>query len=119
MNEKLVLYARAFILYLIEMGIFYGVAFVFVYIIDSRRAVFLAGLSLFFVLCACLVELPAAPHLLLALLMRPTVLLMLIVVVGFGVLGAGQPDFTVIGPGFGLALLGAAFAERMAKSRQR
>lgn len=119
MNEKLVLYARTFILYLVEMGIFYGIAFACVYVIDGRKAAFLSGLSAFFVLCASLVERPAAPHLLLTLFVRPTVLLMFVVVVGFGVLGAGRPDFTVIAPGFALVLLGAAFAERLAKSGQR
>jgi hypothetical protein len=119
MKDRLVSVARTLVLYVIELVIFYGFAFAFIHMVDSRKAVFYAGLSSFFVLCACLVGRPLVPHILLNLFGRPLVLLMFVVVVGFGVLGAGQPDFSVVAPGFALVLLGAALADRLEKSRRK
>lgn len=119
MTHRLVPIARTIVLYAVEFMIFYGLAFAFVYMVDARRAVFFAGLSSFFFFCACLVGRPPAPHLLLNLFVRPMVLMMFVVVVGFGVLGAGQPDFSVVAPGFALVLLGAAFADRLEESRRK
>jgi len=119
MKDRLISVARTLVLYVIELVIFYGLAFAFVHLVDSRKAAFYAGLSLFFVCCACLVGRAPVPHSLLNFFGRPMVLLMFVVVVGFGVLGAGQPDFSVVAPGFALVLLGAAFADRLEKSRRK
>jgi hypothetical protein len=105
--------------YFIELAAVYTLAFCAVYFVDASTAAFQAGLALFFVICACLIGRPTMPHELVKLLARPAVLLMSIVVLGFGVFGTHEPDLTVLAPGVGLCLLGAAFADRVERSRTR
>ncbi|WCM22952.1 hypothetical protein NDK50_33800 [Paraburkholderia bryophila] len=119
MNSKTTGFFQSTAIYLLELTIFFLLAYLAVYPVDQSKAQFLAGFSLFLVLCACVIGRPAAPHFLLKLFARPTILLMFIVVVGFGAFGTREPDLTVFVPGFALALIGAAFADRVDKSRQK
>jgi hypothetical protein len=105
--------------YLIEFAAFYALAFAATYFIDSSKAEFQAGLALFFLFCACLVGRPLEPHYLIRALTRPSVLLMSVVVLGFGVFVRREPDLTVLAPGLGLCFLGAAFADRIERSRKK
>ncbi|MGF6918201.1 hypothetical protein OKW41_001382 [Paraburkholderia sp. UCT70] len=107
------------VVYWVELAVIYAIAFCVVYSVDASKAEFQAGLSLFFVICACLIGRPSMPHELAKLLARPMVLLMSIVVMGFGIFGTRQPDLTILAPGVGLCLLGAAFADRVERSRTR
>jgi hypothetical protein len=104
------------ITYVCELAAVYSLAFCAVYLIDAAKAVFQAGLALFFVVCACLIGRPPLPHELIKLLACPTVALMSIVVLGFGAFGTHEPDLTVLAPAIGLCLLGAAFADRVERS---
>ncbi|ALP65227.1 hypothetical protein [Paraburkholderia caribensis] len=105
--------------YLGELATAYALAFCFVYFVDTSKATFQAGLALFFVSCACLIGRPFMPHALFKWLARPAVALMSIVVLGFGTFGTQEPDLTILAPGVGLCLLGAAFADRVERSRTR
>jgi hypothetical protein len=105
--------------YLSELAAAYALALCFVYFVDASKAAFQAGLALFFVVCACLVGRPFMPHALFRWLARPAVALMSLVVLGFGAFGTHEPDLTVLVPGVGLCLLGAAFADRVERSRTR
>ncbi|MFM0358988.1 hypothetical protein PQR12_36335 [Paraburkholderia nemoris] len=105
--------------YFLELAAFYILAYVGICFVDRSKAEFLAGFSLFLVACACLIGRPAAPHMLLKLIARPMILLMAVVVLGFGAFGTREPDLTVFAPGFALVLLGAAFADRIEKSREK
>ncbi|WP_089162817.1 hypothetical protein [Caballeronia sordidicola] len=105
--------------YLSELAAAYALAFFFLYFVDTSKAAFQAGLMLFFVLCACLIGRPFMPHEIIKWLGRPAVALMSIVVLGFGTFGTHEPDLTILAPGVGLCLLGAAFADRVERSRKR
>lgn len=119
MNSRPIFLFRSAIIYLLELAIFFSLAYVAVFLADRSKAMFLAGFSLFLLLCACLIDRPTAPHQLIKLFARPMILLMSVVVIGFGAFGTGEPDLTVFAPGFALVLLGAAFADRVDKSRRR
>jgi hypothetical protein len=110
---------RSVAIYVLELAIFFALAYVAVYLVDQSKAVFLSCFSLLLLLCACVIDRPAAPHMLLKLFARPMILLMFLVVVGFGAFGTRVPDLTVFAPGLALALVGAAFASRVDKSRQK
>jgi len=118
-HPKSILPFRSAALYVLELVVFLALAYAAVYFVDHSKASFLAGLSLFFLLGACLIDRPASPHSLLKLLARPEILVMGIVVVGFGAFGRREPDLTVFAPGLALVILGAAFANRVAKSREK
>jgi hypothetical protein len=105
--------------YVMELSVFYGIALLSTRFLQPETALFQAGLALFFVICACLVGRPAAPHDLLRLMGRPIILLMAAVVIGFGVLGGSEPHFSELAPAFGLCLLGAAFSDRVGRSRNK
>ncbi|MEJ2768941.1 hypothetical protein [Mycetohabitans sp. B46] len=110
---------KSIAIYILETAFFYTLSFFLVYLVAPPKAVFLAGLSLFFLVCACLIGRPVAPHLLLMLLTRPAIFLMCFVVIGFGAFGTGEPDLTVFAPALSLSLLGAAFADRVEKSHHK
>ncbi|WP_338862710.1 hypothetical protein IHE31_06270 [Mycetohabitans rhizoxinica] len=110
---------KSIAIYALEAVFFYALSFFVVYLVAPPKAVFLAGLSLFFFVCACLIGRPAAPHLLFMLLTRPAIFLMCFVVIGFGVFGTGELDLTVFAPALSLSLLGAAFADRVEKSHHK
>lgn len=97
-----------------EFLIFYGLAFGIIYFVDRVSAIFLGGLSTFFVLCACAVGRTAVPHTLLKLFLQPSILVMYAVVVVFSV-GRAQPDLTVFAPAFALALIAAALGDRISR----
>jgi hypothetical protein len=110
---------RSALFYVSELAIFFALAYAAGYLANPSKATFLAGLSLFFLLGACLIDRPAAPHMLLRLFARPMNVLMFVVVVGFAAFGTREPDLTVFAPGFALSMLGAAFANRIEKSRHK
>ncbi|MEM5383873.1 hypothetical protein VSR68_09740 [Paraburkholderia phymatum] len=104
--------------YLLEFVAFYALAFVVEHFIDPAKAAFQAGLATFFLTCACLISRPSAPHQLFWLMTRPAILLVSVIVVGFGALGGREPDLSVLAPGVGLCLIGAAFADRVERARR-
>lgn len=105
--------------YVMELAGFYGLSLFVARLLQPEIALFQAGLSLFFVTCACLIDRPEAPHDLLRLMSRPTIFLMSVVVIGFGVLGGSEPHFAELIPAFGLCLVGTAIADRVDQSRKK
>lgn len=112
MNRKIKSFIGSCGVLTFELSIFYGLAFGVIYLADRTSATFLAGLSTFFVLCACAVALTVVPHTLLKFFLQPSILIMYAVVVVFSV-GRTQPDLTVFAPAFALALIAAALGDRI------
>ncbi len=100
-----------------ELVAAYALAFCAIYFVDAPKAVFQAALALFFVGCACLIARLTMPHALFKLLARPAIALMSFVVLGFGAFGTLELDLSVLAPGLGLCLLGAAFNARVEHAR--
>jgi hypothetical protein len=112
MSGKIKSFIGSCVVLMFELSIFYGLAFGVIYMVDWSSAMFLAGLSTFFVVCACVVARTAVPHTLLRFFLQPPILIMYAVVVIFSV-GRTQPDLTVFAPAFALALIAAALGDRI------
>ncbi|CAM2194933.1 conserved membrane protein of unknown function [Paraburkholderia kururiensis] len=110
---------KVFTYYLIELAIYFSIAYAISIAIDKDRALFAAQLSTFFAVCACLIARPVAPHLILRMYANFGVSIAAIATVGFGMVAGREPTLTPLVPGVGLTLIGAALAERVAKSRAK
>ena len=110
---------RVIFFYVAELIIAYVIYFSILYCIDKERAQFMAGLSLFLTVIACLVSRPEAPHFVVQYSLRPWVGVLFLVNVFFGVSTSSTHDYASLVPGLSLMLIAGSFGECVRRSREK